>query len=121
SLVASLGGDDFAYLDPSADAEEMARSIIPAFETAVRDLHDPEDVAAGGFVVKDRRGDEQRVRLAGVAASLVTYRGEPGLSVRTLLEACDDLLDTAKRKEESSLAANRRALNEVVRARSGSN
>jgi len=116
SVVAHLGADDFAYLSSADGAEETGGAILQRFDTLAREVHDPADVTAGGYTVQGRRGNPAFVTLVGLTLGLVCWNGEPGVTVRAILDAAEELLTAGKHNEASSLTVNRRALGDRRRS-----
>lgn len=109
SLIAHLANGDLVYLAPVENAEEAAIALLSRFPEAVKALHDPEDAAAGGFIVRDRMETDRRVPLAGLAIGLVLCRGDD-VDTRTVLQATQSTLEGAKVDDVSRVLVNRRRI-----------
>lgn len=114
ALIAHTANGDLAYLAPVENAEEAAIALLSRFPDAVKPLHDPEDVEAGAFVVRNRMGTDQRLPLAGLAIGLVLCRGED-VDARAVLQTAQSTLDGAKTDEVSRVLVNRRRMSTANR------
>ena len=73
-------------------------------------LYDPEDRQAGGIESIDRRGRRRRFGFTSVSIGLVSWRGEPGVSYRTLVELAAEVKTAAKQTTGPVVLQNQRAL-----------
>ncbi len=55
-FLGHIGGDDFIILFQSADWEARCQSLLQNFESELKKLLDPKDLAQGGIFAEDRRG-----------------------------------------------------------------
>lgn len=56
----------------ASEIEQVAKGIIADFEEGVLELYDPDDVAQGYVLVKDRRGEMQQFPMMTVSIGIVT-------------------------------------------------
>ncbi|MFO7654599.1 MAG: response regulator [Candidatus Krumholzibacteriia bacterium] len=70
-FVGHVGGDDFVVLSGSDGAEDLARSLLRAFDRGVVDLHDEVDLERGYLEVENRAGVREQVPLITVTVALV--------------------------------------------------
>jgi EAL domain-containing protein (putative c-di-GMP-specific phosphodiesterase class I)/GGDEF domain-containing protein len=110
AFIAHMSGDDFAFATSFDRAEPSARYLLASFAEKTAELHDPDDVAASGFSVRDRRGEMLKVPLVTLAVGLVRWDGEAEVSLRTLMETAEEVLVGAKRDDGGGLLFNRRSL-----------
>jgi len=110
ALLAHPGGDDFAFLASPDGAEETALRIAHEFDQRVPGLYDPADRAAGGIVNVDRRGDLRSFGFVSVSIGLVTWRAEPGIDYRRLVEIAAEVKSKAKRIAGAAVVVNARSL-----------
>ena len=109
-LVAHIGGDDFAFIVEPGDQAARALQAASEFSDRVLALYDPEDRQAGGIESIDRRGRRRRFGFTSVSIGLVSWRGEPGVSYRTLVELAAEVKTAAKQTTGPVVLQNQRAL-----------
>lgn len=95
-FAAHLTGDDFAWISAPDRAREEVASLILSFDEAARRLHDPADVKAGGFFVRDRGGVMAKMPLASLAAGVALWDAGAPASVRSVLAVAEALLSSAR-------------------------
>lgn len=71
-FVGHIGGDDFIYIIPIADVNEVCTEIVSVFDTLIPLQYSEPDRRAGYFFGKDRRGQLHRVPLMTVSIGVVT-------------------------------------------------
>ena len=71
-FVGHIGGDDFIYVIPLADVNEVCAEIVSVFDTLIPFQYSEPDRRAGYFFGKDRRGQLHRVPLMTVSIGVVT-------------------------------------------------
>jgi GGDEF domain-containing protein len=71
-FVGHIGGDDFIFLAPAAEAPAICQEIIDVFDILVPYQYSEQDRRAGYFFGKDRRGQLHRVPLMTVSIGVVT-------------------------------------------------
>ncbi len=71
-FVGHIGGDDFIFVVPIADAQEVCREIISVFDALLPLQYSGQDRRAGYFFGKDRRGQLHRVPLMTLSIGIVT-------------------------------------------------
>ena len=71
-FVGHIGGDDFIYLIPLAQVNEVCTEIVFVFDTLIPFQYSEPDRRAGYFFGKDRRGQLHRVPLMTVSIGVVT-------------------------------------------------
>ena len=109
AFVGHVGGDDFALLVPASGLEAFCEDIVRRFDAMAPTLYDPEDAAAGGIEVVDRKGATSRVgRMTlslGVAVSGVRRFGTSSEVVATAAE----MKSAAKHEGRSTYSIDRRS------------
>lgn len=75
-FVGHIGGDDFLVLFQSADWQARCVRVIGHFEEHSRHLFSAEDLARGGILTEDRRGQRVLHRLPSLSIGIVPV--EPG-------------------------------------------
>ena len=71
-FVGHIGGDDFIFVIPLADVNEVCAEIVSVFDTLIPFQYSEPDRRAGYFFGKDRRGQLHRVPLMTVSIGVVT-------------------------------------------------
>jgi GGDEF domain-containing protein len=71
-FVGHIGGDDFIYIIPLGDVNEVCTEIVSVFDTLIPFQYSEPDRRAGYFFGKDRRGQLHRVPLMTVSIGVVT-------------------------------------------------
>jgi GGDEF domain-containing protein len=71
-FVGHIGGDDFIYLIPLTQVNEVCTEIVFVFDTLIPFQYSEPDRRAGYFFGKDRRGQLHRVPLMTVSIGVVT-------------------------------------------------
>ena len=107
-FVGHIGGDDFLVLFQSADWRARCERVIGHFEDHSRHLFSDEDLARGGILTEDRRG--QRVLHALPSLSIGVVPAEPGSfhSHHEISTAAAEAKKQAKKLPGSTLFVERR-------------
>ncbi|HEY7396489.1 MAG TPA: GGDEF domain-containing protein, partial [Gemmatimonadaceae bacterium] len=71
-FVGHIGGDDFIYIVPITDVNDVCSEIVSVFDTLIPFQYSEADRRAGYFFGKDRRGQVHRVPLMTVSIGVVT-------------------------------------------------
>ncbi len=70
-FVGHVGGDDFVFVVSSDKVETVCREIIAHFNSLIPLFLDEEDIEAGCFVGKDRKGNTQSFPLTSLSIAIV--------------------------------------------------
>ncbi|WP_287876882.1 GGDEF domain-containing protein [Aquitalea sp.] len=70
-FVGHVGGDDFALLLQSADWQQKLEAMLLEFDRSVRGFFDPAHLAAGGFEMTGRSGEQVRFPLTSLSVGVV--------------------------------------------------
>jgi diguanylate cyclase (GGDEF)-like protein len=71
SFAGHVGGDDFVFIVPENVAEAVCQKALANFEEVRNAFIEPEDVKRGGFVEKNRQGDETHFGLLSVSIAVI--------------------------------------------------
>jgi diguanylate cyclase (GGDEF)-like protein len=71
-FLGHIGGDDFALVVSDDVAENLAASIVAAFDALAPSLYDLEDRRRGFIEVSPRRGEPQRIPLLTISLGIAT-------------------------------------------------
>lgn len=103
-----IGGDDFVFIVPESQAETVAQRIIANFGAVVSELFDEEEKRNGFFVAHDRKGNEEKIPLMGVAVAIVPTDSPQIGHYAKVAEVAAELKKIAKRSHESTYVFDRR-------------
>ncbi len=70
-FVGHVGGDDFVFVVPLDKAEAVCEEVIRNFTALIPLFFDQSDIDAGGFVSRDRQGNEMRFPLTTLSIAVV--------------------------------------------------
>ena len=103
-----IGGDDFVFLVPLEQAETVCKTIIHHFDLVVSSIFGEKEKANGYYLSRDRKGNEQKVPLMGIAIAVVPTN-IPGLQhAGKVAEIAAELKKVAKKSQESCYIIERR-------------
>jgi len=71
-FVGHIGGDDFIFIVPTRDVNEVCAEVIAVFDALISFQYSEQDRRAGYFFGKDRRGQLYRVPLMTLSIGIVT-------------------------------------------------
>ena len=98
SFVGHVGGDDFVFIVPCADAETVCRKILDAFDEIVPQFYDQEDRQRGGIVSTDRQGVLRAFPLMALSIAVVFNKNN---SLTHYGEASQAAMHLKKKAKES--------------------
>ncbi len=70
-FVGHIGGDDFVFICPLEQAEEVARRVIQKFDELILKFIDPEDRERGCLITTDRQGVLCRIPWPSISIAIV--------------------------------------------------
>lgn len=97
SFVGHIGGDDFVALVDAHQLAATAAHMIATFDQAVRELHTPEELAAGCMWTRTRQGSSQRVGLLSI--TIAAARAFAGAHYAGLVDAVGEVKQFAKSRD----------------------
>lgn len=103
-----IGGDDFVFIVPESQAEGVAQRIITNFGAVVSELFDEDEKRNGFFVAHDRKGNEEKIPLMGVAVAIISTDSPQIDHYAKVAEVAAELKKIAKRSRESTYVFERR-------------
>jgi CRISPR/Cas system-associated protein Cas10 (large subunit of type III CRISPR-Cas system) len=103
-----VGGDDFVAVVPPDVAEDVAKRIVEVFDGKIAEFYDPEDVDRGYVEVEDRKGEMQRLPLAGISVGIATTQVRSFAHYGEAVSVATEMKQYAKRELRSSYAVDRR-------------
>lgn len=96
SFLAHYGGDDFGFLMSPEGSPEIVLRAVRGFSAALGDFYDPEDLAAGGVVGRDSRGDPALVAPVALVAGMAVWGGSGQPTLRAIASAAEAALREAR-------------------------
>ena len=107
-FVGHIGGDDFIVLFQSEDWEARCQTILEAFSECVARHLNEADLAAGGYVSEDRRGNQVFHPLLSLSLGVVRVEVGQYESHHQIAAAAADAKKQAKKLNGNSLFVERR-------------
>jgi len=107
-FVGHIGGDDFVFILPLAQAEEVCKTVIDNFNIIVSDLFAAEDKERGYYVAKDRKGEPQQIPLLGISIAVVPTDNPLMQHAGKVAEIAAELKKLAKKSNKSVYVIDRR-------------
>lgn len=107
-FVGHIGGDDFIFVVPHADAREISQEIITIFDALVPYQYSEQDRNAGYFFGKDRRGQLHRVPLMTLSIGIVTNERRTFAHAAQVSELATEMKSYAKTLPGSVFVVDRR-------------
>lgn len=107
-FVGHIGGDDFIFVIPFPDVNEVCTEIISVFDTLVPLQYNDQDRRAGYFFGKDRRGQLHRVPLMTLSIGIVSNRSRKFTHPAQVSELATEMKSYAKTLPGSVFVVDRR-------------
>jgi GGDEF domain-containing protein len=103
-----IGGDDFVFIVPLERAEIVCKTIIDHFTVVVTGLFGEKEKTEGYYLSRDRKGNEQKVPLLGIAIAVVPTDTPEVEHFGKVAEIAAELKKLAKKSQESCYVIERR-------------
>jgi PleD family two-component response regulator len=107
-FVGHVGGDDFVVVLDHRDVDDFCKDALVAWDRAIPDLYEPEDLAAGGVEVEDRLGVVRRFPPATLSMGVATSVAQPFSSAWEASAIASEMKEHAKRVAGSTYQVDRR-------------
>jgi diguanylate cyclase (GGDEF)-like protein len=107
-FVGHIGGDDFIYVIPAAEIQDVSSEIISVFDTLIPFQYSEQDRRAGYFFGKDRRGQLHRVPLMTLSIGIVTNERRRFARAAQVSELATEMKSYAKTLPGSVFSVDRR-------------
>ena len=107
-FVGHIGGDDFIYVLPAAEINDVSVEIISVFDTLIPFQYSEQDRRAGYFFGKDRRGQLHRVPLMTLSIGIVTNERRTFTHAAQVSELATEMKSYAKTLPGSVFSIDRR-------------
>lgn len=111
-FVGHIGGDDFIFVVPLAEVNEVCTEIISVFDTLIPLQYNDQDRRAGYFFGKDRRGQLHRVPLMTLSIGIVSNRSRKFTHPAQVSELATEMKSYAKTLPGSVFVVDRRQVSE---------
>ena len=103
-----IGGDDFVFIVPNERAEAVCGTIIAHFTALIADIFDEREKDLGYYVATNRKGQEEKFPLMGIAIAVVPTdpprMNHPG----RVTQVAAELKKQAKKSGESCFVVDKR-------------
>ena len=117
-FIGHVGGDDFVVICSPDEVEQFASRSLHLFDSGVRALHDPDDVANGYISIVDRQGNERRFPLVSVSIGVAMTGRRTFRDHREIVAVATEMKGVAKGTIGSAVAIDRRTDASVAEAES---
>jgi diguanylate cyclase (GGDEF)-like protein len=107
-FVGHIGGDDFIFIIPHLELNEICTEIVTVFDLLVPYQYSVQDRRAGYFFGKDRRGQLHRVPLMTLSIGVVTNERRRFASAAQVSELATEMKGYAKTLAGSVYTVDRR-------------
>lgn len=107
-FIGHIGGDDFILLFQSEHWEQLCLEALDTISKVMPDFYDSKDVAAGGIVVEDRRGNASFFPFGSMSIGAVKVLPENFKSHHEVAGAMTRTKKEAKKTQGNSLFIDRR-------------
>ena len=108
-FVGHVGGDDFVVVVRPEVAEDVAKGICDAFETAKTEFYEPDDLERGFVRIEDRKGVMQDIPLVGISIGIASSSRRPFAHYGEAVAVATEMKQFAKREAGSSYAVDQRS------------
>jgi diguanylate cyclase (GGDEF)-like protein len=109
-FVGHVGGDDFVAVVPPESAEDIATRIVERFDGDIHEFYEREDIKRGYIEVEDRKGEMQKLPLAGVSVGIATTEVRRFEHYGEAVAVATEMKQFAKREQRSWYAIDRRKI-----------
>ncbi len=107
-FVGHIGGDDFIFVIPVSDVNEVCNEIVSIFDILIPFQYSEQDRRAGYFFGKDRRGQLHRVPLMTLSIGVVTNERRHFTHAAQVSELATEMKSYAKSLPGSVFSIDRR-------------
>jgi diguanylate cyclase (GGDEF)-like protein len=107
-FVGHIGGDDFIYVIPVAEINDVSQEVISVFDALIPFQYSEQDRRAGYFFGKDRRGQLHRVPLMTLSIGIVTNERRNFTHAAQVSELATEMKSYAKTLPGSVFSIDRR-------------
>ena len=102
-FLSHIQGDNFIFITLPEAVETIANRIIKDFDLGINSFYDDEDRKRGHILIKNRKGDIQKIPLLRISIGVVTNENYPFFSTAQIIQTATELKDFAQKKFEKSI------------------
>lgn len=107
-FVGHIGGDDFVFLIPSNQVDQICRSVITTFDKIIKTRYKEGDLRKGFIETKNRRGEMERFTVMTLSISVIINKKKMFSHVGELSHMLVDLKKYTKSLPGSNYVVERR-------------
>jgi diguanylate cyclase (GGDEF)-like protein len=107
-FVGHIGGDDFVFLIPSNQIDQICRSIITTFDKIIKTRYKEEDLRKGFIETRNRRNEMERFTIMTLSISVIINKEKMFTHVGELSHMLVDLKKYTKSLPGSNYVVERR-------------
>lgn len=107
-FVGHIGGDDFVFLIPSNQVDQICRSIITAFDKIIQTRYKEEDLRKGFIETRNRRDEMERFSIMTLSISVIINKKKMFSHVGEISHMLVDLKKYTKSLPGSNYVVERR-------------
>jgi diguanylate cyclase (GGDEF)-like protein len=107
-FVGHIGGDDFVFLIPSIQVDQICRSIITAFDKIILTKYKENDLKKGFIETRNRRGEMERFSIMTLSISVIINKEKMFSHVGEISHMLVDLKKYTKSLPGSNYVVERR-------------
>lgn len=101
-FLSHLQGDNFIFITLPEAVETIANRIIKAFDLGINSFYDEEDRKRGHILIKNRKGEIQKIPILRISIGVVTNENYPFLSTAQIIQTATELKDFAQKNFDKS-------------------
>ena len=107
-FLAHPRSDDFVFAAQPESAETIVQNIIREFDESAPSFYDSEDRSRGHLLLKNRKGEIEKIPLLRVHIGVVTNENYQFVNTSQILEVAGELKDFAQKSFDKSMYAKER-------------
>lgn len=107
-FVGHIGGDDFVFLIPANQVDQICRSIITTFDKIIQTKYKEADLKKGFIATRNRRGEMERFSIMTLSISVIINKDKMFTHVGELSHMLVDLKKYTKTLPGSNYVVERR-------------
>lgn len=107
-FLAHPRSDDFIFVTHPGSAEEIVRAVIKGFDDNIFSFYNSEDRVRGHILLKNRKGEIEKIPLMRIHIGVVTNENYPFLNTSQIVEVAGELKDFAQKNFDKSMYAKER-------------
>ena len=109
AFVGNVGGDDFVFIVPDQNIDEICTKIIKNFDSIIPSLYEDQDKKSGYITSKDRSGKKQKFPIMSVSIAIVVNENQKLKHYGEVSEIASQLKKQVKKLPNSNYMIDRRS------------